>query len=145
MNIALGTTLQINPSGTLPLKNQKYDGKIVICNLQPTKYDKKADLVISTYVDDVMEKVAKRLGVEIPEYSSNSDPTKSELCEMEWTISPELMKVTSAQHSEKVRVARKRKADEKSLRESEAKKSNEDFKTSVKKEQIEKTEEENLV
>lgn len=38
LNICLGSTLQINPSGSLALKNKKYGGKLVICNLQPTKH-----------------------------------------------------------------------------------------------------------
>lgn len=111
MNIVLGTTLQINPSGTLPVKNKKFDGKFVICNLQPTKYDKKADLVISTYVDVVMEKVAKRLGIEILEYSADTDPTKLHLCTMEWTIPNKWMKEISSILSEKSKLAKKRKAE----------------------------------
>lgn len=111
LNIALGTTLQINPSGTLPMKNKKFDGKFVICNLQPTKYDKKADLVISSYVDVVMEKVAKRLGVEIPQYSADNDPTKVELCEMEWTIPSKWIKEINSIFSEKSKCAKKRKAE----------------------------------
>lgn len=112
LNITLGSTLQINPSGTLPLKNKKFDGKLVICNLQPTKYDKKADLVISTFVDTIMEKVCKRLGVELPEYSTDNDPTKQILCDIEWTIQPILVKELNDQYKEKLKEAKKRKSGE---------------------------------
>lgn len=94
------------------MKNKKFDGKFVICNLQPTKYDKKADLVISTYVDDVMEKVAKRLGVEIPEYSTEMDPTKVQFCETEWTIPNKWVKEISCILTEKTKLAKKRKAEQ---------------------------------
>lgn len=110
LNIALGTTLQINPSGTLPLKNKKFGGKMVICNLQPTKYDKKADLVISTYVDTIMEKVLKRLGVELPNYSKELDPTKQE-CQIEWNIDAEMVKEIDTQHKLKLKEAKKRKLE----------------------------------
>ncbi|XP_034472252.1 NAD-dependent protein deacetylase Sirt6 [Drosophila innubila] len=91
LNITLGTTLQIVPSGNLPLKNLKHDGKLVICNLQPTKHDKKAHLVISSYIDEILTKVCKRLGIEIPEYSEESDPTKQS-DSSEWTLSQEYVK-----------------------------------------------------
>lgn len=112
LNITLGTTLQINPSGTLPLKNKKFGGKLVICNLQPTKYDKKADLVISTYVDIIMEKVLKRLGVELPEYSEDMDPTKQSPCELEWTIPASLVKDIDDQHKKMLKEVKKRKSEE---------------------------------
>uniref|UniRef100_A0A240PMX2 protein acetyllysine N-acetyltransferase n=1 Tax=Anopheles christyi TaxID=43041 RepID=A0A240PMX2_9DIPT len=86
LNICLGTTLQIVPSGDLPLKNLKHGGRLVICNLQPTKHDKKADLKISTFVDTVLERVAKRLGVEIPEYCPEEDPTKRVSYTIQWNI-----------------------------------------------------------
>lgn len=111
LNITLGTTLQINPSGTLPLKNKKFDGKLVICNLQPTKYDKKADLVISTYVDHIMEKVCKRLGVELPEYAADRDPTKQIGGDTDWIIQPNLIKKLNDQYKEKLKTAKKRKSD----------------------------------
>lgn len=112
MNITFGTTLQINPSGTLPLKNKKHGGKLVICNLQPTKYDKKADLVIATYVDTIMEKVIKRLGIELPEYSEKNDPTKRPICEMEWTIAPKQLREIDEKYKEMLKNTKKRKLDE---------------------------------
>ncbi|XP_061386679.1 NAD-dependent protein deacetylase Sirt6 [Musca vetustissima] len=93
LNITLGTTLQIIPSGNLPLKNKKHNGKLVICNLQPTKHDKKADLIIHTYVDDILSKLCKRLGLEIPTYQHDEDPTKSPNEQnQEWTIPPQNVK-----------------------------------------------------
>lgn len=74
--LCLGSTLQIVPCGALPLLAKKTGGKIVICNLQPTKIDKSANLILRAYVDDVMEKLMKRLGIAIPSYSTECDPTK---------------------------------------------------------------------
>lgn len=102
----MGTTLQIVPSGNLPLRCKKYGGKVVIVNLQPTKHvkernhslecifkmlfqDKKADLIINTYVDAVLEKVVKRLGLEISGYTDAIDPTRTNLRygSADWNIS----------------------------------------------------------
>ncbi|KAH8402539.1 hypothetical protein KR222_008596, partial [Zaprionus bogoriensis] len=99
LNITLGTTLQIVPSGNLPLKNLKHGGKLVICNLQPTKHDKKAYLNISSYIDVILEKVCKRLGVEIPEYSMECDPTKNSNIS-EWTLPEECVKNVDKQFKE---------------------------------------------
>lgn len=49
----------------MPLKTKKNKGKIVIVNLQPTKHDKNADLLINGYVDDVMRGLCEELDVEI--------------------------------------------------------------------------------
>ncbi|KAJ1531978.1 hypothetical protein ONE63_000615 [Megalurothrips usitatus] len=88
LSICLGTTLQIVPSGNLPLHTKKHGecGRVVICNLQPTKHDKKADLIINTYVDEVMEGVCKHLGVLIPEYTASLDPSKQSGPPVPWTI-----------------------------------------------------------
>lgn len=93
------------------MKGQKFGGKVVICNLQPTKYDKKADLVISTYVDTILVKVMKRLGVELPEYSEENDPTKQIPCDLEWTIPPRLVKEIDEQHKSMLKEFKKRKSD----------------------------------
>lgn len=72
--------------------------------------DKKADLVISTYVDDVLEKVLKRMGIELPEYNVENDPTKQKFCELEWTIPSEMIKAMEKVYNDKVKAARKRKS-----------------------------------
>lgn len=88
LSICLGTTLQIVPSGNLPLHTKKHGdcGRVVICNLQPTKHDKKADLIIRTYVDEVMEGVCNQLGISLLDFSSNLDPTKQNGNPISWTI-----------------------------------------------------------
>lgn len=73
--------------------------------------DKKADLVISTYVDVILEKVLKRLGVELPAYDTEQDPTKQKFCELEWTISKDSIKDLEKLYNEKLKLTRKRKLD----------------------------------
>ncbi|KAH9498172.1 NAD-dependent protein deacetylase sirtuin-6 [Bulinus truncatus] len=72
LSICLGTSLQIIPSGNIPLLTKKNGGKLVIINLQPTKHDKKADLKICAYVDEVMKLLCDALNVEIPHYTAPS-------------------------------------------------------------------------
>ena len=78
LSIVMGSTLQIVPAGNLPTYAKKYheNGKMVVINLQPTKHDKKADLIINTFVDDVMEKLLAELGFDLPEYNPLTDPTR---------------------------------------------------------------------
>ncbi|KAK2900442.1 hypothetical protein QQF64_015643 [Cirrhinus molitorella] len=73
--LTLGTSLQIKPSGDLPLLTKRTGGKLVIVNLQPTKHDKHAHLLIHGYVDEVVGQLMKLLGLEVPEWAG---PT---LCE----------------------------------------------------------------
>ncbi|XP_044514443.1 NAD-dependent protein deacetylase sirtuin-6 isoform X3 [Gracilinanus agilis] len=68
LSITLGTSLQIRPSGNLPLLTKRKGGRLVIVNLQATKHDRQADLRIHGYVDDVMAKLMKHLCLEIPEW-----------------------------------------------------------------------------
>jgi len=76
--ICLGTTLQIEPAGSLPLLSKKINnGRLVIVNLQPTKFDNKADLVIHDYVDNVIMFLCKHFNIKVEKYDSSTDPTKS--------------------------------------------------------------------
>lgn len=75
LSLCLGSTLQIIPSGNLPLRVKENNGKLVICNLQPTKHDSKANLIIHSYVDFVISLLCKLLDVEILDYTQNNDPT----------------------------------------------------------------------
>jgi mono-ADP-ribosyltransferase sirtuin 6 len=112
LNIGLGSSFQIMPSGKLPLRNTgKFGGKFALVNLQPIKLEKKADLVIHSYVDDVMEKVLKRLGIEdIPEYDEAQDPTKTSV-DGSWTIDQATVKKLEKLYKEKT--SRKNKSEEK--------------------------------
>lgn len=56
--LALGTSLRIEPAGSLPTLGKKF----VIVNKQETPYDHRAEIVIRANVDQVMEEVMKGLG-----------------------------------------------------------------------------------
>jgi thiamine pyrophosphate-dependent acetolactate synthase large subunit-like protein len=53
--LCLGTTLQILPVGGYPLLAKKNNGKIVIVNLQETRIDNRADLIINSKLDLVFQ------------------------------------------------------------------------------------------
>ncbi|KAG7175897.1 NAD-dependent protein deacetylase Sirt6-like isoform X2 [Homarus americanus] len=76
LSICLGTTLQIVPSGNIPVDTKKRGGKLVICNLQPTKQDRHADLIINAYVDNVMKHLLEFLDIPLLQYDPNVDPMK---------------------------------------------------------------------
>jgi mono-ADP-ribosyltransferase sirtuin 6 len=81
LSICLGTSLQINPAGNLPFtkrKNYNQKRKVVIINLQKTKHDKKADLVIHEYVDNVISQLCEQLKVKAGSYEPTADLTRSE-------------------------------------------------------------------
>ena len=57
--ICLGTSLQIFPCANLPLLTKKSGGRIAIVNLQVTRLESRADLVVHERVDRVMNKVVQ--------------------------------------------------------------------------------------
>nr|XP_039271488.1 NAD-dependent protein deacetylase sirtuin-6-like [Styela clava] len=69
LSITLGTSLQILPAANLPLHAKKNNGHLVVVNLQPTKHDKKADLRIHYYVDEVMKAVMDSLSLDVSEFT----------------------------------------------------------------------------
>uniref|UniRef100_A0A3B5KKC7 NAD-dependent protein deacylase sirtuin-6 n=1 Tax=Takifugu rubripes TaxID=31033 RepID=A0A3B5KKC7_TAKRU len=66
--LTLGTSMQIKPSGDLPLITKRKGGKLAIVNLQPTKHDKHSYLRIHGYVDDIMKHLMELLGLDIPKW-----------------------------------------------------------------------------
>ncbi len=141
VNVVLGSTLQIVPAGNLPLQHKKYhpDGKLVVVNLQPTKHDRKADLVIRDYLDKVMSMLLERLEVDLPEECDPaSDPvTKAAVGKevVDWTQDPKAAKRMKAladrmdddfkRRKKQEKLGRKRKLEQKvSVKEEE-----EDIKT----------------
>ena len=65
--ICLGTSLRIEPAGSLPT----YAKKFVVVNLQETPYDEEATLVVRATVDDVMNEVMIQLGY--PDWDDGSE------------------------------------------------------------------------
>ena len=59
--LALGTSLRIEPAGSLPLRAKKF----VIVNLQVTPLDDDATLIIKERVDRVMEHLLKELNIKL--------------------------------------------------------------------------------
>lgn len=81
LHICIGTSMQLRPSKDLvcdPTRksDKARDKKLVIINLQPTKLDQKANLVINYYADDVMRELINLLGAKVSSYSFSDDPTK---------------------------------------------------------------------
>ncbi|CAG07749.1 unnamed protein product, partial [Tetraodon nigroviridis] len=66
--LTLGTSMQIKPSGDLPLITKRKGGKLAIVNLQPTKHDKHSYLRIHGYVDDIMKQLVELLGLDVPKW-----------------------------------------------------------------------------
>jgi mono-ADP-ribosyltransferase sirtuin 6 len=110
LHIGLGSSFQIMPSGRFPLRSKKFGGKFVLVNLQPIKVEKKADLVIHSYVDEVLVKVLKRLGIEeIPEYCAEDDPTAKEDLSVSWNIPKKAMHEVEVKFKERTDKGKKGK------------------------------------
>lgn len=60
-------------------------------------------------MDVVIVKLMKRLGVEIPEYTAEIDPTKTPQIDMQWTIPQEQVKDLEKVYNAKVKGTKKRK------------------------------------
>lgn len=58
LTISLGTSLRIEPAGSLPSFSKQY----VIINLQETPVDSRASIIIRSYVDNVMKSIMTELG-----------------------------------------------------------------------------------
>jgi len=66
--LCLGTSLQIQPANTIPLRTARAGGAVVIVNLQRTPRDGRAALLVRGRADDVMRGVMSRLGVPVPDF-----------------------------------------------------------------------------
>ncbi|PAV59715.1 hypothetical protein WR25_23698 [Diploscapter pachys] len=71
--LVLGSSLQIVPVGDIPLCTKRAGGKIVTVNLQKTKHEKKADIVIHWKVDEVMKKVLELMQLQMPKKYEDED------------------------------------------------------------------------
>lgn len=76
--LCLGTSLQMEPAENLPLMVKRQpNNKLVIVNLQETKFNQHADLIIHHYVDRVMRILCETLNIQVEEYNPELDPIKA--------------------------------------------------------------------
>uniref|UniRef100_A0A2S2QBH5 protein acetyllysine N-acetyltransferase n=3 Tax=Sipha flava TaxID=143950 RepID=A0A2S2QBH5_9HEMI len=113
--ICLGTSLQIQPINLVPFNAKKNKGKVVICNLQKTKCDRKADLVIHTYVDDLMLSLMNLLEVDIEKYEIITDPTNLNHQITDWTIYENDLKNIREMRKNAIQLKKRKKSEIKSL------------------------------
>jgi len=66
--LVLGSSLTVSPACSIPASVGKNGKNFVICNLQKTKYDKKATLRVHAKCDKFMELVMHYLGMPIPPF-----------------------------------------------------------------------------
>eukprot|EP01129_Flabellula_baltica_P009131 TRINITY_DN3679_c0_g1_i1.p1 TRINITY_DN3679_c0_g1~~TRINITY_DN3679_c0_g1_i1.p1 ORF type:complete len:566 (-),score=116.25 TRINITY_DN3679_c0_g1_i1:18-1652(-) len=65
--IVLGTSMKVRPACEIPSRiYQKSNGKMVLCNLQKTPFDRHAELIVRGYIDDIFKIVMEELDIEIP-------------------------------------------------------------------------------
>lgn len=64
--IVLGTSMRVTPACNLPLM-KKSNGRLVICNLQKTPYDDRADIVIHSKTDEILSFLMQELNLPIPD------------------------------------------------------------------------------
>uniref|UniRef100_A0A3P9JLD2 protein acetyllysine N-acetyltransferase n=1 Tax=Oryzias latipes TaxID=8090 RepID=A0A3P9JLD2_ORYLA len=106
--LTLGTSMQIKPSGDLPLLTKRKGGRIAIVNLQPTKHDKQAHLRIHGYVDEVMKQLMEQLGLDIPKWEG---PVVHESSEVLPDIKPpHCISAEGKVKKEEIKIERKREA-----------------------------------
>jgi len=66
--IVVGTSMRVRPACELPRYIYRNNGgKMVICNLQTTGYDNKAELLVRGHCDDVFHLIMQELGIPIPQ------------------------------------------------------------------------------
>jgi len=75
--ICLGTSLRIEPAGSLPTRARNF----VIVNKQSTPYDNKAEFCIRASVDDVLQKICIGLNLHLSDKPNSEviDPSQSSL------------------------------------------------------------------
>lgn len=68
VHLVLGSSMRVSPANMMVMTSAMLGGKVVIVNLQKTPFDGLAEFVIHGMIDDVMERLMKKLDMDIPEF-----------------------------------------------------------------------------